>query len=229
MGHAPLGGSVLRYSMASFRERVSGLLRKRWFQVVGIVGVLITLAWMFRTTILQAAIGYLMMDEDVVAVDAVYVLGGAPLDRGLRAAEVHRHFPNTLFFTTGSSINEELVPYGIHLDESEMTKNAAVRNGLPADQCITLHIGTSTMEEADAILAHARFSHYDTIAVLSSRFHMRRVNFVFTDRFAEAGIVVRRFGARTDRFDEAHWWHSEDGLLTVQNEFVKLFYYWWKY
>lgn len=215
--------------MASFRERVGRLVQRRWFRILGVVAVLIALAWLFRTVILQAAIGYLMMDEEVVAVDAVYVLGGAPLDRGLRAAEVHRHFPNTVFFTTGSSVNEELVPYGIHLDESEMTKNAAVRNGLPAEQCTTLHIGTSTMEEAEAILAHARLSHFDTIAVLSSRFHMRRVNFVFTDRFAEAGIAVRRFGARTDRFDEQKWWQSEDGLLTVQNEFVKLFYYWWKY
>ncbi len=215
--------------MASFRERVGPLLKKPWFRILGAVAILMTCAWLFRTAILRSAIDYLMMDEEMVAVDAVYVLGGAPLDRGLRAAEVHRHLPNTVFFTTGSSVNEELVPYGIHLDESEMTKNAAVRNGLPADQCTTLHIGTSTMEEADAILAHARLSRFDTIAVLSSRFHMRRVNFVFTDRFAEAGIVVHRFGARTDRFDEQQWWQSEDGLLTVQNEFVKLFYYWWKY
>ena len=103
--------------MASFRERVGRLVQKRWFRILGVVAVLIALAWLFRTVILQAAIGYLMMDEEVVAVDAVYVLGGAPLDRGLRAAEVHRHFPNAVFFTTGSSVNEELVPYGIHLDD----------------------------------------------------------------------------------------------------------------
>lgn len=215
--------------MKTTDSRMRGLLRRRWVKVLGGLLLLMMLAWFFRVALLQAMGNFLVTEDPPCPVDAVYVLGGASLERGIRAAHVHRQFPNTVFYFTGSNVHTELEAHGIRRDESEMAQEVTVREGVPATQCIPLHMGTSTMEEADAILIHARMMHYKTIAVLSSRYHMRRIDHVFTKRFAAAGITVKRIGAPTDRFDERFWWRSEDGLMAVNNEYVKLLYYWWKY
>lgn len=159
----------------------------------------------------------------------MYVLGGGALDRGKAAARLATTGTDAPFYTTGSNIDGTLEEWGIVLTESDVTRGICVRHGVPPDRITALRIGTSTMEEADAILIHARMMGYDTIGVLSSRYHLRRIDEVFTDRFAEEGILVKRYGAFTDRFQEATWWQSEDGLIAIQNEFIKLFYYRWKY
>ncbi|MFZ1689360.1 MAG: ElyC/SanA/YdcF family protein [Flavobacteriales bacterium] len=215
--------------MSSIKDRAVRLARRCWFRVLTALLILVLSAWIFRIPIMQAASDFLVMHEGIVPVDAVYVLGGASLERGMRAAVIHRSEPAVPFYFTGSNIHTELEAHGIMKDESDMGVHVAVRAGVPSSLCIPLHLGTSTMEEADAILIHCGMMRYDTIAVLSSNYHMRRIDHVFTDRFARAGIVVRKIGAPTDRFDEHHWWYTEEGLMAVNNEYMKLLYYWWKY
>jgi uncharacterized SAM-binding protein YcdF (DUF218 family) len=104
-----------------------------------------------------------------------------------------------------------------------------IRHGVPADRCIAVEKGTSTKEEADEILRLAKAEGQDTIIIVSNLFHLRRIGFVFRDRFAREGITVILRGAHSASYDEEHWWRYEDGLIMCQNEYVKLFYYWWKY
>jgi hypothetical protein len=36
-------------------------------------------------------------------------------------------------------------------------------------------------------------------------------------------------GAPHSRFDVSNWWQHEDGLIYLNNEYIKLFFYWFKY
>lgn len=204
-------------------------LRNRWWRAFLVLCGLAAALWLFKAPLLRAAISYLVHEDRTGSLDAMYVLGGGALDRGKEAARLAATASDVPFYTTGSNIDGTLEEWGIVLSEGEVTRGICIKHGIEPGRITALRIGTSTMEEADAILIHARMMGYDTIGVLSSRYHLRRIDEVFTDRFAEKGILVKRYGAFTDRFQETTWWQSEDGLIAIQNEYIKLFYYRWKY
>ena len=70
---------------------------------------------------------------------------------------------------------------------------------------------------------------YERVLVISSLFHLRRIGQVFEAPFAQEGITVLLHGAPSDQFDEARWWQYEEGLIMLNNEYVKLLYYAWRY
>lgn len=65
--------------------------------------------------------------------------------------------------------------------------------------------------------------------MVSTEFHLRRVRWVFRRNFKGTGITVLVQPAQSRRYDAARWWASEEGLLMVNNEYVKLAYYLLRY
>jgi len=65
--------------------------------------------------------------------------------------------------------------------------------------------------------------------VVSSELHLRRVRWVFEDKFEDAAIKVHFYGAKNPDYNRTNWWHHEEGLIMTNNEVVKLFYYFFKY
>lgn len=204
-------------------------LRNRWWRVFILLCLVFAMLWLFKAPLLRGAMSYLVSEDTTGTVDALYVLGGGALDRGKEAARLATSAIDAPLYTTGSNIDGALEEWGIVLTEADVTRGICVKHGVPPERITALPLGTSTMEEADAILVHARMMGFDTIGVLSSRYHLRRIDDVFTDRFAEQGILVKRFGAFNPNFEEETWWQGEYGLIAIQNEYIKLFYYRWKY
>lgn len=179
---------------------------------------------------MMQALGENLITEDPVAhVDAVFVLGGSILDRGMEAARVYEGGYGNRFYFTGAPIPSALEALGIDSTEAECTRTVAVEAGLPIELTTVINEGTSTMEEEEALLAQAIAIGADTVMIISSRFHLRRVGFVFRDRFREHGITVLLHGAANSTFEEETWWKSEEGLIMLNNEYVKLAYYHLKY
>lgn len=182
-----------------------------------------------RVPILQALGNHLITEDPVTRVDAVFVLGGSVKDRGVEAARVYEQGLSDRFVFTGAPVPSALEALGIDSTEAECTRNSAVVAGMPLALTITLNKGTSTFEEAEALLEFAIAEQLDTVMVISSRFHLRRIGFVFRKRFRKAGITVLLHGAPSSLFDEQSWWTSEEGLIMLNNEYVKLAYYRLKY
>lgn len=215
--------------MAVEKQTKRHWLSNRWWRAFMALCMALAALWLFKAPLLRGAMRYLVNEDTVGTVDALYVLGGGALDRGKEAARLATSTIEAPLYTTGSNIDGTLEEWGITLTEADVTLGICVKHGVPPERVTALRMGTSTMEEADAILVHARMMGYDTIGVLSSRYHLRRIDEVFTDRFADHGILVKRYGAYTERFQESVWWQCEDGLIAVQNEYIKLFYYRWKF
>jgi len=113
--------------------------------------------------------------------------------------------------------------------EAELTKHFMVRRGVAADKIETLTGATSTQEESDEILAYCKQHGFKKVSVLSSAFHLRRVRWVFHDKFNAAGIQVLFLAAPDRTFNANNWWKDEEGLITCNNEYIKLAYYLVKY
>jgi uncharacterized SAM-binding protein YcdF (DUF218 family) len=207
-----------------------GTVRKRrWWRWFLVVASVFFAGWILRYPMLRGLGNFLITADPVVPVDEVFVLGGAIVDRGQEAARVYAQGISDRFIFTGAPIPTALEGLGIDSTEAECTRNEAVRYGLPLARTVALNKGTSTFEEAEALLAQAQADGADSVMVISSCFHLRRVGFVFKERFRKAGITVLLHGAPATTFREDAWWRSEDGLIMVANEYIKLVYYRMKY
>ncbi|MBP8822342.1 MAG: YdcF family protein [Flavobacteriales bacterium] len=185
--------------------------------------------WMLHVPLLRAIGNFLITEDPPNRVDAVFVLGGSVYDRGMEAARIHQQGLSPRFIFTGAPVPTALKALGIDSTEAECTRNTAVMAGIPLAHTTALNKGTSTFEEAVALLDHARSHGLDTVMVISNRFHLRRIGMVFRPRFEQAGITVLLHGAPSPDINEAFWWASEEGLVMLNNEYLKLGYYWLRY
>ena len=210
-------------------DAAKAVLRSRLVRLLAVVLALAVLVWLLRRPLLRGLGAFLVAEDPPCRVDAVYVLGGSAENRGEEAARVYQAGWGRRFTFSGEPVPGPLRVEGIERTEAQQTRDVAVRHGLPDSLARAVNVGTSTWEESNFILAEARANGYDTIMIISSSFHLRRIRYVFRERAREEGITVVLHGARNGEFDDAAWWRSEDGLMMVNNEYVKLAYYLLKY
>ena len=209
----------------SVLERPIAPGKRRWPRIL-LIGLLVAvLLWSLRVPLLRG-IGQLLIVEDApVHADVAYALGGSSLDRGRELAVLLQRGVAPVGVTTGSNLSHGLEAYGLEVSEASLTATAARRAGAPALRIDTLVMGTSTWEEAAAVLDDARGRGADTIVVITTEFHTRRVEQVFRKRFDGSAITVLVHGARGSDYEPERWWTSEEGLIMVNNEYMKLLYY----
>ena len=193
------------------------------------VVVLVLLIWLFRIPILRATGDALVKEDRNAKGDALYVLGGAVVERALAAKRFMDEGVAPVLVCTGSNSPDVLRLYGLQRSEAEISRRVAVLAGVPEVLTSVLEEGTSTWEEALAVRDHALINGYDTVVVVTTEFHTRRVSRVFNKVLSPAGLTVMVRAAPSARYNPACWWTSEEGLLMVNNEYVKLLYYWLTY
>ncbi|HOY29854.1 MAG TPA: YdcF family protein [Flavobacteriales bacterium] len=193
------------------------------------VVLLLLLALFFRERLLHAVGAFLITEDVAQHADVLYVLGGAPFDRGSYAAHLLASGVAPIAYTTGSNFSAILKAEGREVSEAELSRMAAIRAGASTQRILPFPFGTSTFEEAQGVLHHAQRLEVDTIVVLTTDFHTRRVGKVFRKRFAGSGIHVLVASAPSSDYDADRWWTSEQGLLMVNNEYVKTLFYALKY
>jgi uncharacterized SAM-binding protein YcdF (DUF218 family) len=209
------------------RDTTSRLVsrRSKLLRAVVIITAIVVLGWSLRFMFLGALGRFLITADPPGNADALYVLGGAPTDRGTEAARLLSEDRSLVMICTGEPVPGPLKAIGLQMTEAALTRRAAMAAGADSSRITLLPYGTSTWEEALPILVHARAAHHDTIVILSSEFHLRRVRWVFRERFEGSGITVRFHAAAGQDYVAEHWWRSEQGLIMVNNEYVKLAYY----
>jgi uncharacterized SAM-binding protein YcdF (DUF218 family) len=191
--------------------------------------VVVLALFMLRYPLLRATGNFLISSDPLRPAKAMYVLGGAAIDRGVAAAIEIRSGMVPVAWCMGEMVPTSLEARGIMVNEGELTAGIMLREGAPEEKVRVIPIGTSTWDESLAILDHAMENRYDTITILTTDFHSRRVGMVFKRPFRREGIVVQVQGAPSSRYDNQQWWLTEEGLLMVNNEYVKLVYYLLKY
>jgi len=212
------------------------VLRRIWEFLVGRVMlslfalvILLGTAYAFRIPLLRVTGDFLIREDPRVPCDAIYVLGGTPLERGTLAGQLLVQGMAPVAFCTGEAVPTTLLTLDLTLTEGELSRHAAIEAGADSSIVHALNVGTSTYEEAEAIIAHAQQAGYTNIMVISTEFHSRRVGKVFRKSARNSAVSVHVAVAASQRYDSVRWWESEEGMLMVNNEYMKLLYYWLRY
>ena len=185
--------------------------------------------YVFRVPELRWFATSLIVEDPLEKVDAIVVLSGGGYDRGNEAVKILKAGYSNQVICTGGNPVIELKVLGIDTLESDMTAANLRRQGIPDSMITELRDGTSTKEESDIVADYCVQHQIKKLMILSSKLHTHRVQEVFRGKLKKRGIELVVRGAYNSRYNELEWWHSEDGLIAVNNEWLKRIYYWWKY
>ncbi|MEO0897100.1 MAG: YdcF family protein [Bacteroidota bacterium] len=197
--------------------------------LLAVFAVVMLLGIVFKTQILTGLGNYLVYEDEVEEVDAAFILAGLPTERIPLALQYYKEEKTPLLVAVGELIDPDLEILNYSFTDAEVASKVLYENGVDSSQVVILNQGTSTYEESEAILAYSRSHDLKKIMVISSKFHTRRIRGVFKKKFKEAGIEVVIRGAEPSGYEIEKWWLAEQGLIFVNNEYVKLVYYWLNY
>jgi len=202
---------------------------KKALIIFGIIFLGIVLLISFRRPIMRVVSNHLIDEDALSKAEAIFVLSGNPKDRAKEAAKLFIEGYAPKIVCTGESVPSLFDVINVKLDEASLSKMALLDEGIDSNKLEVLHIGSSTREESHAILAYCKKNKIHKIIVVSDKFHTNRINYAFRSIFEEGGIEIVLRGAPNSAYKEQNWWANESGLLMVNNEYVKLFYYYIHY
>ncbi len=160
--------------------------------------------------------------------DGVVVFSGRPYERALAAAQAYQQYP-TRIIALGGNLNEDLLALGVEPYKECALTRQALRSLCVPDSAIYLACeGTSTLEEM-AWLAHlCKQKGWRRILLVSSAFHGRRIVYLAQRYLTPQQVAWGFLPAPSLRFRPERWWESEAGLLTLWEEYAKVWYYRWR-
>ena len=188
-----------------------------------------SLTYVVRRPIMRVFGNYLIQEDELSQCDALFVLSGNPKDRAMESARLLKAGYAPKVVCTGESVHRILLVVGDSTDEAGLSRMELLAAGIPDNQIEVLHIGTSTREESEAILAYCKIKGFKKIMVVSDKFHTNRIDYAFRDVFEDAGIQLVLRGSPSNAYSESNWWANEEGLIMVNNEYIKLLYYYVKH
>jgi uncharacterized SAM-binding protein YcdF (DUF218 family) len=203
-------------------------LRKALIRL-GILLNVLAMLYVLRFPILRGIGNFLIVEDGIAPCDALYVLSGNPTDRGREGAALLNAGVAPVAVCTGGDHSAILKTFGIDTLHCHITRKVMLEHGADSARIRVLPEGTSTMEEYEAIRDDAKAHGYGHVMIVTSRFHTRRTSQVFRGRLRREGIEASIHGADDMGMDEEHWWKHEEALLFVNQEYIKMFYYWIKY
>jgi uncharacterized SAM-binding protein YcdF (DUF218 family) len=159
--------------------------------------------------------------------EMAYLLMGYPSIRPFRAAELYHDG------TVGAiGVVRVAEPPAERLGVGPRTTDTAleilVSSGVPEDSLIVLTEGngaTSTQDEAVAIARHIRQGGFRSVTLITSGYHMRRSRWILNRRLEGTEVDIVPACVAHPTFEADDWWRTEDGLVPVFGELVKLVYY----
>jgi uncharacterized SAM-binding protein YcdF (DUF218 family) len=193
--------------------------------------LLIALAYAFRSQILTGIADLLVVNDPLQPADIIFVLNGDYNTRPFRASELYeKGLAPVIIITKAESLPAEklsLVP-----NNTDVSIGVMKALGVPPEKIVVLPVEggtTSTFDEAIALRQYIESHNVHSLILLTSAFHTRRAKWIFDRELS--GLPVRLEVAAVPHygFDESDWWQSEDGLITLNNEYIKLVYYYVKY
>lgn len=168
---------------------------------------------------------FLDVTTEARPVDAIVVMGGegGRYVRTQHAVELHNSgFAPVVVFSGGT-----LLDAGLACSSTELSLDAAEKLGLPAKAIVLSGEAQSTYDEAENIAVLAKQEEWESLILVTDRFHTRRS--LQTMRWAMPEHTIYASAPLDSRFDADKWWGNEHGLVFAINELLKLVFYWREY
>lgn len=210
------GGSIIR-------SRISKLIGNTWVKVLLTLALVALLGFFVYEPVLLAIGNFLVINAPPEKVDGIKVLGGDP-KRYIYGVELYQEgFGSRLML----SLNEEFNPL-LRRTNSEIVKEFALVHGIPQSN-VNIISTSSTYEEAETTRKLIDEKEIDSLLLVSSPFHMRRVSMTF-NRVLGSEVSTHFTMVPFEKSNyQRSWWLDEDSISFVLQEYIKLGYYWVKY
>lgn len=179
--------------------------------------------FVFATAVLAAAIWFslphvglfLVVAGEPEPADVLVVLSG---DRGERMEYAFRLYDKGLaglFILTGG-------PLYADLSEADLLRRHAVILGVPEGKIIMETEAVNTYQNALHTRELMEFYGLDSALVVSSPYHMRRVQILFDEVYSSSDIRLVYTPVDNSWFDPERWWETAGGRRLVCGEYAKL-------
>jgi uncharacterized SAM-binding protein YcdF (DUF218 family) len=173
---------------------------------------------------------YLHQEDPLQKADAIFVLGGARVERWLEAYDLYRagYAPLIMLSPERPESAETLLrSRGVRFPSTaELQHNALLQLGVPAS-AILLPGGSvdNTAQEASLLRATAQARNWKRLIVVTSKLHTRRAGFSVRRALKGTGTEVVMRASRYDPAQPAAWWRSRGDVRFYGSEWVKLMLY----
>jgi uncharacterized SAM-binding protein YcdF (DUF218 family) len=197
----------------------------------GLLVLLFGLVFIFRARLLTAAAEYLIVDDAPRPAEIIFLLNGDYNTRPFRASQLYQQglAPRIVIAQAEGQPAESI---GLVQNETEISVAVMEKLGVPSDKIVILQVEggvTSTYDEALALRQYIQENSIHSVLLVTSAFHTRRAHWIVSKELAGLPVSLEVSAVPYEGFDATNWWQSENGLIALNNEYVKLFYYYWKY
>ena len=173
---------------------------------------------------------YLSKEDPIENADVIAVLAGTRMDRALEAADLYRRGFAPLIVLTQQTSERSfavLAQRGIVLPpDAQLTREVLQKLGVaPAAIVIPREIHGNTAQEARTLHRLAVSNKWDTLIVVTSRYHLRRAGFALRRELAGTGIRVEMHGTSYEDANPDRWWTRRGDWRWVLEEGGKLVAY----
>lgn len=193
--------------------------------------LLLVLAFAFRSRILTGIADYLVVDDRLQLADAIFLLNSEYNTRPFRAGELYQQGLAPVIVIARSE-NTPVVDLGLLPNDTDISVGMMEKLGVPPEKIIILPYPggvTSTVDEAAAFRQYAEANQVRSFILVTSAFHTRRARWIFEKAFTGYPLRLETAAVPYKNFDQTNWWKNEGGLITLNNEYIKLIYYFFKY
>jgi uncharacterized SAM-binding protein YcdF (DUF218 family) len=167
------------------------------------------------------SVGNFLVKEDTLQKStAIAILTGSLPARALEAAELYRDgYAKEIWLTHPGDQESSLKDLGIHYpSEDEFNVQVLRRQGVPAKAIHILDTSiVNTADELDIIGAALKTKPHQSVIIVTSKSHTRRVHELWAKYHAADGTIIVH-AVTGDEFDPSRWWKSTGSTLEVVHE-----------
>jgi uncharacterized SAM-binding protein YcdF (DUF218 family) len=194
--------------------------------------LLVILAYAFRSQILTGIADYLIVsDNNLQPADVIVLLNSEVNTRPFRASALYQQGLAPVIVIARSE-STPTVDLGLVPNDTDISIAVMEKLGVPAGKIIELPFPggvTSTFDEASAVRQYVVAHQAYRIILVTSAFHTRRARWTFEKVLAGLPVTLEMVAVPYAGFDQTNWWKNETGLITLDNEYIKLIFYLFKY
>lgn len=180
---------------------------------------------------MAAAGNFLVVEDALEPADIIFLLNGDTTTRPYHASQLfHKGLGGKVVIARME--DSESVKLGAYPNPTDSNIVVLQQKGVPENSIVQLRPPRGvrhTIDEANALLAYVKENRTRSVILVTSDLHSRRSRYTFRKVLKDTGVRLLMSPTPDLKYGAADWWHSEDGIIGWQNEYIKLFYYYYKY
>ena len=190
-------------------------------------GIALLLGGLLALGVFTITVGHFLTAVDAFSqADTIVVLGGDGsnffrVQQGVDLFNEGR--APVVVFSGGISLKDA----GLACSSAQLSLEAAQELGLSAGAAIIASGAQSTYDEAVNLRRLVQQHRWQSLIVVTDLFHTRRAARTFRTLLPDTTIYLS--AAPDPNVDASRWWQTEEGLVAVFNEVIKLGFYWARY